>query len=107
MRKVYIFGYSGHAYVLLESMFENGMEPAGYFDFKKADKNPYRLDYMGFEKAVDLAALTAGNYVFPAIGDNLVRKNIIELMETCSLPSFVLTDKTAIVSSSANIGHST
>lgn len=104
---VFIFGYSGHSYVVIESLLESGYSIAGYFDFKESIKNPYNLTYLGFEKDVDLKSIVQDDLVFPAIGENNIREKLIQLFFSLNLNQFVAIDSSARVSKTANIGKST
>ena len=52
-KKVILIGYSGHAFVVVEAVLENGLEIIGYSDKEPSDINPYNLSYLGFEKDDD------------------------------------------------------
>ncbi|AMQ57529.1 NeuD/PglB/VioB family sugar acetyltransferase [Algoriphagus sanaruensis] len=104
---VFLFGYSGHAYVIIESLLDAGYQVKGYFDFKAAENNPYGLDYFGYEKEVDVKSIVGNNLVFPSIGDNSIRKNLIGLFEKLHLNQFVAVDSSANVSRTALINPST
>lgn len=106
-KNVYIFGYSGHAYVLLESMLDLGYSILGYFDKQEAASNPYDLEYLGFELDVDLKSIVKENYVFPTVGENHIREKLITIFNKENLKQFVLIDKSANVSKTAEIGFST
>jgi sugar O-acyltransferase (sialic acid O-acetyltransferase NeuD family) len=106
-KKVFIFGYSGHAYVVIESLIQAGYTISGYFDFEEAKINPYNLTYFGYEKKSDVKDIVKENLVFPGIGDNIIRKKIIELFEALNLSQFVAIDPSANVSKTATINVST
>ena len=106
-KNVYIFGYSGHAYVLIESMLELGYTVLGYFDKQKAMSNPYNLEYFGYELDVDLRSIIKEHYVFPTVGEQPIREKIVNLFVAKNLNQFILIDKTAHVSKTATIGLST
>ena len=105
-KKVYIFGYSGHAYVLIESMLDWGYTILGYFDKHEAIFNPYELEYLGFELNVDLKTIIKNDYVFPTMGEGHIRKKLVAVFIEQKLNQFTLIDKTANVSKSATIGLS-
>ena len=44
-----ILGYSGHAYVVTEAALNAGLRIVGYADYRQAERNPYNLNYMGYE----------------------------------------------------------
>ncbi|MBD3627922.1 acetyltransferase [Cyclobacterium sp.] len=106
-KKVFLFGYSGHAYVIIESLLDAGYAIAGYFDKAEAEFNPYNLPYFGFEKEVDVRCIVGDRLVFPSIGDNSIRENLIDFFNSFALKQFVLKDPSAVVSSTATLGVST
>ena len=106
-KKVFIFGYSGHAYVIIESLIEMGYFIEGYFDFEEATVNPYGLTYYGFEKKVAVQEIVKNSLVFPTVGDNVIRKKLVHFFEELSLHQFTVIDKSANVSKTAQIGYST
>ena len=105
-KNVYIFGYSGHAYVLIESMLDLGYTIVGYFDKQEAISNPYDLKYLGFELNVDLKSIIKKDFVFPTIGEGDIRKKLVSLFIKENLNQFTLIEKTAKVSKTAIIGLS-
>lgn len=106
-KNVFIFGYSGHAYVLIESMLDLGYNILGYFDKQEAESNPYNLEYRGFELGVNVKSIIQNNYVFPTVGENFIREKLLKMFTEQGLNQFVLIDKTANVSKTAQIGRST
>jgi UDP-N-acetylbacillosamine N-acetyltransferase len=106
-KKVFIFGYSGHAYVIIESFLAAGYTIAGYFDFQEADANPYQIPYCGSEREVDVKAIVKHNYVFPAIGDNRIREKLVVFFNQNALNQLTVIDPSAHVSRSAKLGKST
>ena len=106
-KSIYIFGYSGHAYVVIESILDLGFTIKGYFDIQKANHNPYNLKYMGSEKSVDLKQIVGSDFVFPCVGDNLLRNQMLQLFKEKGLNQCTIIDPTANVSPSAQIGVST
>lgn len=106
-KSVFLFGYSGHAYVIIESLLDAGYQVKGYFDFKEAEKNPYGLKYLGYEGEVDVKSIVGDDLVFPSIGDNLIRKKVIAIFEKYQLNQFVALDPSANVSRTAFINTST
>ncbi|EKF54436.1 sugar O-acyltransferase, sialic acid O-acetyltransferase NeuD family protein [Galbibacter marinus] len=106
-KNIYILGYSGHAYVVVESALSNNHTIQGYFDTKANEDNPYRLTFCGNEKEVDLKAIVGDDYVFPTVGDNELRKKISETLEQYHFNQFTIIDKSAKVSKTAKINVST
>lgn len=106
-KNVYIFGYSGHSYVLIESMLELGYTILGYFDKQQAISNPYNLKYFGYELDMDLKSIIKDDYVFPTVGENHIREKIVNLFIAEHLNQFTLIDKSGYVSKTTTIGLST
>ncbi len=106
-RRVFLFGYSGHAYVIIESFIAAGYTVAGYFDFHEAIKNPYQLPYFGFEGSVDVLSIVKSDFVFPSVGDNTIRARLVSFFVKYNLKQCVLIDPSAKVSHSSSIGLST
>lgn len=106
-KSVFIFGYSGHAYVIIESLLDAGYNISGYFDLKEAEQNPYGLDYFGAEHEVDVKSIVSNNLVFPSVGDNSIRKKLVAFYEKYQLNQFVIVDPSANVSRTSFINSST
>ncbi|EIM77235.1 sugar O-acyltransferase, sialic acid O-acetyltransferase NeuD family protein [Nitritalea halalkaliphila LW7] len=106
-KKVFIFGYSGHAYVIIESFMAAGYTIAGYFDYHEAKTNPYQIPYFGFEGSVDVSSIVKSDYVFPSVGDNIIRAKLVSFFEKHHLNQCVLIDPSSKVSHSSSIGLST
>ena len=107
LAKVYIFGYSGHSYVIIETLIALGYHIVGYFDKREADKNPYQLSYFGDENEAELKDIIGSDFVFPCVGDNTTRKSIIDLFELHDLRQLIIIDTSALVSPTATVGVST
>ena len=105
-KPIYIFGYSGHAYVVIESILDLGFTIKGYFDIQKAHHNPYNLEYMGSEKSLDVKQIVGSDFVFPCVGDNHARHEIVQLFKEKGLNQCAIIDPSANVSPSAQIGVS-
>lgn len=106
-KKVFLFGYSGHAYVIIESFIAAGFSIAGYFDYHEATTNPYQIPYFGFEGHVDIKSIVKSDLVFPSVGDNFMRVKLVSFFEKHRLNQCVLIDPSARVSINASIGLST
>lgn len=106
-KPVFIFGYSGHSYVIIESLIEAGYSVLGYFDRCESTPNPFNLKYCGDERLVDVKNIVKDSLVFPCIGDNSIRENIINLFEKNNLNQFILIHPSSKISKSASFGKST
>lgn len=106
-RSVFLFGYSGHSYVIIESLLDAGYAIKGYFDFQRPERNPYDLEYFGYEGEVDVKTIVGNDLVFPSIGENPTRKKLIGFFEHYELHQFVAIDPSAQVSKTASFDYST
>lgn len=105
-KKLFLLGYSGHAYMVLDVALANNYEVEGYFDKKIAVNDPYGLSYLGDEDKVDFRKIVEGGYVFPAMGSNSIRKKLLTFVEKQSARETKLVASTAAVSDLARIGES-
>lgn len=109
MKRIALFGYSGHAYVIADAIIEMGGEIIGYFDRSEVSINPFKLNYLGNEQEqsslVKLSVL--GVTCFVGIGDNGIRKRLSEqLTEKGCLCTSVFHPR-SIISKLATIGSGT
>lgn len=98
---MFILGYSGHAYVVIDAIHSNNYELSGYFDAAEVKDNPYNIKYCGFEKNVDIAKIVKDIPVFPAIGDNRIRENAYRFLLKNNLKQTIVIDASATVSKKA------
>jgi sugar O-acyltransferase (sialic acid O-acetyltransferase NeuD family) len=70
--KLSLIGYSGHAYVCAEVALLNGHVIDGYFELVQMASNPFNLSYWGKGEILDPSLS-----VFVAIGDNSMRKKLL------------------------------
>lgn len=105
-KNIYLLGYSGHAYVVIDIALSNDYGVKGYFDFFEAKNNPYNLNFLGSETKVDTKLIVKSDIVFPAIGSNKIRKRAIEFIEKNNFSQVYIIDKTASVSLLATINVS-
>jgi sugar O-acyltransferase (sialic acid O-acetyltransferase NeuD family) len=83
------------------------MEILGYFDKEEAKQNPYNLSYMGYERQVNIKNRVGQAFVFPAIGDNIVRASLVQLFDELDMRQFILIDPSAKISPTAILCPST
>lgn len=105
--KLYIFGYSGHAYVVLDTALASNFSLGGYFEQVKKKKNTYALKYMGQEFEFDFSELDEHAVFFPALGKAELRKKLVEFAEDKNLPLCTLIHPRAIASPNSQIGYGT
>lgn len=73
---VFVVGYSGHAYVVIDIFNLNQIKVAGYCDVDEKEINPFALSYLG--KEANILAKFQPNQVtaFTAIGHNALRVKV-------------------------------
>ena len=104
--KVIIFGYSGHAYSIIDAVKSIGNEVSFYCEKKECRKNPFNIPYLGNESELNYKNFT--NYIFfPAIGDNNKRKELTLFIEENQLKKTKIIHSSSIISDYSSIEHST
>ena len=100
-----LFGYSGHAYVAADIFNATGHQIGGYLTAEPAVKNPYNLDYLGFEENTDDLDRIAGKPYFVAVGDNFIRRKISEVCARFfNYPPVSAVHPSSAISTTATIG---
>ena len=103
---IYIIGYSGHAYVIIEALNSKKYIVKGYFDLQEVAQNPYNIAYCGNEKADNFKDIVQNAYVFPSIGSNMIRERLINQFSTNGIGQFNIIAQSAIVSKTVVLGTS-
>lgn len=105
--EVILIGYSGHAFVVAETAIENGVNLIGYSEKILSDENPIGLVYLGFEKDDNFVGWNKSVSFVLGIGDNALRQNIANLIESKGKALRTIVHCSASVSKSAKIGCGT
>ncbi len=107
MKEAVILGYSGHSYVVIDTVIGAGYKVLGYLETESKEINPYRLTYLGIEDDLKIILSLKEKDFFLGIGSNKIRAKIFtELIgHGLSLPFIV--DSTAKVSPKALLGNGT
>lgn len=106
MKKIALFGYSGHAYVVADILLQLNYSIIGYFDKSEAAYNPFNLKYLGPEDETNVKELqNEGISFFVAIGDNIVRSKILKFLVSNNSELGIAVSPLAIVSPYAEISH--
>ena len=103
-KKVILIGYSGHAFVVAETVIENGLKIIGYSEKEKLNSDPFDLAYLGFEKKDDFIGWQKEFSFVIGIGENKIRQNVAELIESKGKTIETIIHKTAHISKTAVIG---
>ena len=103
--KSILIGYSGHGYVVAEAALEVGIDIMGYSDKDALPKDPFNLQYLGFEKSEDFIGWQLEASFILGIGDNGIRQKIADLVESRGKVLLTVISKSASVSGTAKIGR--
>lgn len=103
MAKNAILGYSGHAFVVLETAKEADIDIKYYCEKKEYQYNPYRLHYMGNESDADFDWNSVDAFVL-GIGDNIIRKKVAELILLKKKEILNVTHPLAVISLTSKFG---
>lgn len=105
LKETILLGYSGHALVVANCL-TNGHEITGYFDQKENASNPLDISYLGNENDFHFSTSEEGNYYFPAVGDNSLRKKMRDFLLLKQLHETTAIHSTSYIAENANIGQS-
>jgi sugar O-acyltransferase (sialic acid O-acetyltransferase NeuD family) len=106
-KKLYLFGYSGHALVVADCLSDSEYSIAGYFDRSENKENPLNIEYIGNESEVNLKEVIKIDAVFPSIGANTIREKLVALFQSEGLEQVILIHNSAYVANNATLGKST
>ncbi|MET0636024.1 MAG: acetyltransferase [Chitinophagaceae bacterium] len=101
---VAIIGYSGHAYVAIDILQSTGIAVAGYCELQKKDFDPFSIPYLGCDEEDDTIRKLRDLRYFVAIGENQVRRSVMERLMNKLPPPVNAIHRAAIVADSAIIG---
>lgn len=77
MKNLLLIGYSGHAFVVVESALNEGYKMAGYFESEQKAENPFMIEYLGNEDSFDFKKMNEYG-IIAGIGNNYIRRKIYE-----------------------------
>lgn len=103
---VAIIGYSGHAYVVIETAKKGGITISGYCEVSEREINPYNLHYLGNETSETFNWSSDLKY-FIGIGDNVVRNRIAEHVQNRGGEFVKIIHPSAWISPTAKISNGT
>jgi sugar O-acyltransferase (sialic acid O-acetyltransferase NeuD family) len=73
-KEVVLIGYSGHGMVVAEAAKLAHIYIQGYTEIKKAIRNPFELEYLGFEMDAAFKGWNTDKQYVLGIGDNRIRQ---------------------------------
>ena len=108
MKCVVLIGYSGHAFVVADTLVSRGRELRGYCDREAKTLNPFDLPYLGPETADAVRRILREVPFFVSIGSNAIRQRVYgNLTDAGFVPATAAVHPTAWISPSARIGDGT
>lgn len=109
MKKVALIGYSGHSFVVADTLQSMGFDLCGYFEKEEKENNPFHLPYLGWEgtpKALEILK-EKETYFFVCIGSNRIRAAIISRMLSLGFQTTAALHSSAFISENAGVGNGT
>ncbi len=103
---IVLIGYSGHAYSVIDAALTAGHEVNYYCEKKATIEDPFGLHYLGNEVELDFSGYK-DHYFFPAVGNNAIRRKIVEFIENRKLEQMLVAHPSSSVSRHSSIGLST
>lgn len=104
-KQVALFGYSGHAFVACEILYDMQRSILGYYELNRKDLNPFKLPYLGTDDSIDKRSLPAFTDFFVSIGENAVRKKLSKKMKEIWGDPINIIHPTAWVAKTAELGN--
>ena len=105
--KAVIIGYSGHSYVVIDTLLTNGYQVLSYCEAHKKAENPYQLAYLGDEKEMQVIEKLKSMSAFIGVGENAIRENIYKYLTANEINCPYVIHKSACVSALSEISDAT
>ena len=92
--KIIVVGYSGHSYVLIDTLIQLGGIIFGYTEKEIKKFDPYKLEYLGDEHNPNFKYLGENYSYSVAIGNNELRTSISKFLrsKSCNLINVIHSD---------------
>ena len=103
-KEIVLVGYSGHAFVLAEAASSSGMNLKHYTEKKESLKNPFNLNYLGYEGDEDFKGWDFNYGFILGIGDNVIRTRVARLIKSRGAELINVIHKQASISSNVKLG---
>ncbi len=102
-----IIGYSGHAYVVIDTIRRAGRKVSFYCDKTTVRQNPFQLEYLGFEGDYNFSGWRKEIDFLLGVGDNAIRHKIGLTVLKHNKQLLTPIHPTAVISEKAEIGLGT
>lgn len=107
MEEAVIIGYSGHAYVVLDTLIALNYNVVNYLEQSEKVNNPYNLIYLGSEQDPKISAYLGSKPAFVGIGDNKTRSKVFSHLKREQIYTPYASHPYSIISDKAVIGEGT
>lgn len=104
---VVLVGYSGHALVVAEALLLSGYTLHGFLEKERVSVNLLNLEYLGFEQDKTVLEKIGGKFIFPCLGNNLLREEVFNLFSINRFKIITVSHPNSNVSDSVVIGSGT
>jgi sugar O-acyltransferase (sialic acid O-acetyltransferase NeuD family) len=107
MRKIALFGYSGHAYVVADAIKLSGDQLLGYYERRQATTNPYKLDWLGDEHETGVLEMLKqqSGYAIVSVGENSIRRKVMHYLQRQGVAFAAVIHPASIVSQMATVAE--
>lgn len=105
MRSVCLMGYSGHSYVVCDTVISMGVDLKHYCDISPKVNNPYNLDHLGTEQVALQQGFFENLIPVLAIGDNELRMRIGNFLSNAGIKLFTAIHAKSYIASKVSIGE--
>jgi len=105
--KAAVIGYSGHAFVVIDSILSGNYQLVGYCERDEKLYNPFNLAYLGNENDPEVLNNLKNIDVFLGLGDNLIRAKAFEYLINKGIRCPYLVHNKANISNFATIENGT
>jgi acetyltransferase EpsM len=107
MSTVCLMGYSGHSYVVYDTVKTMGVDLKHYCEISQIISNPYNLDYLGTEQVALQQGFFENLIPVLAIGDNELRMRIGNFLSNAGIKLFTAIHAKSYIASNVSIGEGT
>jgi sugar O-acyltransferase (sialic acid O-acetyltransferase NeuD family) len=107
MSTVCLMGYSGHSYVVYDTVKTMGVDLKHYCEISPKISNPYNLDYLGTEQVALQQGFFENLIPVLAIGDNELRMCIGNFLSNAGIKLFTAIHAKSYIASKVSIGEGT
>ncbi|NQY68224.1 MAG: acetyltransferase [Flavobacteriales bacterium] len=102
-KNVIVIGYSGHAYVAIDTLISQGRNVIGYADLVEKEDNPFNLDFLGNEDDENVLSKLQDHDFFISMSNNKIRRHIYRKLDNAHGSLCNAIHESSVVSSSAEL----